>query len=217
MSFFDRIKTDIHFRVKTLLRGSIVVNAIYSVFLFVLSPIYSSKWFFAISIYYGLLFISRIVIFYQINPKRQLRSKILTMRACGYFLLLINLAVSTMMFILIHASNNIKYHEIIVISLATYVFWSVGIAIASSIKEIKKNNHVYSCVKLISLISASVSLVTLTNTMLITFGENNVQLRNIIMPILCAVVAVFIIICAIFMIKKANFDLRVLSNEKERK
>ncbi len=217
MSFFDRIKTDIHFRVKTLLHGSIVVNAIYSVFLFVLSQIYSSKWFFAISIYYGLLFISRIVIFYQISPKRQLRSKILTMRACGYFLLLINLAVSTMMFILIRVSNNIKYHEIIVISLATYVFWSVGIAIASSIKEIKKNNHVYSCVRIISLISASVSLVTLTNTMLITFGENNVLLRNIIMPILCVVVAVFIIICAIFMIKKANFDLRTLSNEKERK
>ena len=56
-------------------------------------------------------------------------------------------------------------------------------------------------------------MLTLTNTMLATFGSENELLRSIILPILSGVVAIFIIVCAILMIKKANNDLKVLKNE----
>ena len=122
-----------------------------------------------------------------------------------------------MMFILIYTTSTIKHHEITVIALATYTFSDLTIAIISSIKHLKNNNHVYSCVKIISLISASVSLITLTNTMLATFGKDTTILRKVILPTLSGVVAVFIIICAILMIIKANTDLRILKNEQTRK
>ena len=108
-------------------------------------------------------------------------------------------------------------YEITVIALATYTFSSLTVAIVSSIKQLRKNDYVYACVKAISLISASVSLVTLTNTMLVTFGEENVLLRSIILPLLSGTVAVFIIVSAVFMIRKANLNLRKLGNEQERK
>ncbi|MBO5926586.1 MAG: hypothetical protein J6Q38_03400 [Clostridia bacterium] len=215
-NFFERIKIDTTFRIKLFLCLSFIFNTAYSVFLFVVSQTYSSKWFFVTSIYYGLLSVARIFVYLQISPQKQLVSKIKTMRACGCFLFSINLVFSTMMFILIYGNRYIKHHEIIVIALATYTFTSLTMAIINSIKNLSKNNYLHSCAKIISLISASVSIVTLTNIMLSTFGENNTLLRSIILPVLSGFVSIFIIVCAILMIRKANLDLRKLKNGKER-
>ncbi len=213
--FFERIKIDTAFRTKLFLCLSFIFNIAYSVFLFVASQIYSSKWFFVTSIYYGLLSVTRIFVCLEISPQKQLVLKIKTMRVCGCFLLSINLVFSTMMFILIYGKQYIRYHEIIVIALATYTFASLTMAIINSIKHSSKNDYLHSCAKIISLISASVSIVTLTNIMLSTFGENNSLLRSIILPILSGFVSIFMIVFAILMIRKANLDLRKLKNGKE--
>ncbi len=207
-TFFERLKIDTAFRIKLFLRLSFIFNIAYSVFLLVVSQLYSSNWFFVTSIYYGLLSVARIFVYLQISPQKQLVTKIKTMRACGCFLLFINLVFSVMMFVLIYGNRYVRHHEITVITLATYTFTSLAIAIITSVKHLRKNNHLFSSAKIISLTSASVSIVTLTNTMLCTFGENNLLLRSIILPILSSFVSVFIIGCAIFMIRKANLDLR---------
>lgn len=214
-TFIERIKVDTVFRIKLFLCLSFVFNIAYSVFLFIVGQLYASKWFFVTFIYYGLLSLVRIFVYLQISSQKQLVSRIKTMRACGYFLLSINLVFSTMMFILIYGNQYIKHHEITVITLATYTFTSLTIAIVNSVKYLRKNDYLHSCVKIISLICASVSIVTLTNIMLCTFGENNLLLRSIILPILSGVVSIFIIVCAILMIRKANLDLRKLKNGKE--
>ena len=212
-AFLKKIKDNIEFRIKLFLLISLIFNFGYAIFLFVVSQVYFSKWFLVMSLYYALLSTARIFIFFEINPKNSLRKKILIMRACGYFLFLLNLVVSVMVFLLIYTAPYTKYHEIIVITLATYTFSALTIAIVNIVRSLKKNEYVYSCVKMISLISASVSMLTLTNTMLATFGSENELLRSIILPILSGVVAIFIIVCAILMIKKANNDLKVLKNE----
>jgi hypothetical protein len=163
-----------------------------------------------------MLFFVRVFIFMQSNPQKGLCAKIKVMRASGYFLTLLNIVVSVMMFLLIYTAQSVKHHEITVISLAAYTFSSFTIAILSSVKHLKGNNYVYSCVKIISLISASVSMVTLTNTMLATWGEETMLLRDIVLPILSGTVSIFIIVCAILLIRKANLDLRVLKNEEKR-
>lgn len=214
-AFFEKLKTDTDFRIKVFLCLSFIFNIAYSIFLFIVGQIYSSKWFFITSIYYGLLSMSRIFVYLQISPQKQLVSKIKTMRACGCFLLSINLVFSIMMFILIYGNKYIKHHEITVITLATYTFASLSIAIINCIKYLRKNDYLYSSAKIISLISASVSIVALTNIMLSTFGENNLLLRSIILPILSVFVSIFIILCAILMIRKANLDLRKFKNEEK--
>ena len=215
LSFFEKIHKDTDFRTKVLLAGSFAVNFAYALFLFVVSRIYSSKWFFVVAIYYVMLFAVRIFMFSQIILRKSIRGKIIVMRNYGCFLFLLNVAVSVMMFLLIYTVPYVKHHEITVITLATYTFSSVTFAVISSMKRLKKNDYVYFCVKSLSLISASVSMVTLTNTMLATFGGDDRILRNIILPILSGVIAIFIIMCAIFMIRKANKDLRMLRDEEE--
>jgi hypothetical protein len=120
-----------------------------------------------------------------------------------------------MMFVLIYGESPVKQYEITVIALAAYTFAALGFAIAGSIKRFRSDGGIYFSTKLITLVSASVSMVTLTNTMLATWGEDDARLRNIILPILSFCVSIFIIACAIFMIRKSVMDLRKLKNEKE--
>ncbi len=214
LNLFEKLKSDARYRIKFFLRISLVFNLLYFLFLSITSKILVSNWFLIMAIYYGLLFIIRFVVLRQIiKPKNQIYH-IKTLRFCGYFLLLVNLVVSAFMFILIFSNKVINYHEIIVITLATYTFFSLTVAIIGSIKFIKKKDFVFTSVKLISLVSASVSMVTLTNTMLSTFGEDNALLRSIILPLLCVAVSIFIIATAIIMIKKANIALKSYKNEQ---
>lgn len=137
-TFLERTKIDTALKVKLFLAFSLIFNIVYSVSLFVISQIYSSKWFFVMAIYYCLLSIVRNICFLQINRPKQVFSKIKTLRICSIFLFLINLIVSTIMFILIHENQVVKYHEIIVIGLATYTFSSLTIAIINCVKYLRK-------------------------------------------------------------------------------
>ena len=216
-AFIERVKKDIYFRINLFLCLSFIFNVAYCVFLWVVGLLYSSKWFAVMSAYYGVLSIVRIFIFAQINLNKDAFVKIKKSRICGYLLLLINVVVSIMMFILIHENRSVRYHEITVITLATYTFFSLTMAIISSVKWMKKDRSIYLCVQLIRLVCASVSMVTLTNTMLATFGGENGLLRSIILPILSGAVSVFIILCAVYIIWQTNAALKESKDEKERK
>jgi hypothetical protein len=214
-ALLHRLAKDAPYRIRVFLLASFLLNIVYSAFLMIVSLLYSSKWFFVMSVYYGLLSLSRIFVYSQTAEGKSTTAKIKTMHACGWFLLLINATVSVMMFILMRGHQPIQHHEITVITIATYTFSALTVAIVGSVKFIKRNDYVYSSAKIISLISASVSLVTLTNTMLSTWGdESTALLRSIILPILCGVVSAFIVVCAILIILKTVKDLKY---EKERK
>ena len=212
----NKIKKEKFFRIKLFLCLSIAFDIGYSVFLFAIGKANNSWWFFTTSSYYALLSSVRIFLFIGLISAKNTKSKIKIMLFCGFFLAIINVAVSVMMFIMIRGENlAIMKSEITVIALAAYVFASLGIAIVGSIKRFKADGEIYFSVGLITLVSAGVSMVTLSNTMLATWGEDNVRLRSIVLPILSCAISIFIIACAIFMIRKSVFALRNLKNEKE--
>ncbi len=215
--FIDKLKCNSHYKVKTFLLLSLIINLLYSLYLLAISNIYYSSWFLVMGIYYFALSLIRVFVYFQLNDKRKFKTKIIAIMIIGYYLLIINLILSTMMFILIYKTEFIKYHEITVIALATYTFASLTIAIISWIKYVRIKDYSIISAKIISLISASVSIVTLTNTMLNTWGENNDLLRSIIMPILCVIVSLYVVFTAILLIYKANKKLRTLNNEKTRR
>ena len=140
----EKLKNNTHFRIKLFLLLSLFFNVAYSVFLFVISRVYSSMWFLVMSVYYGLLSVARIFVFAQTDSKKSSRSKKITMRVCGYFLFLINLVVAIMMFILVN-KHSIKYHEITVITLAVYTFLSLTVAIVHCVKYFKKSDYISRC------------------------------------------------------------------------
>lgn len=217
LSFLKKLKIDKNFRIRFFLIFTFIFNTAYSLFLFLASQIFFSKWFFIMAIYYAVLSLTRIFIFIKNKKQNSKNKQILIMRTTGYFLFLLNLVIAIMMFLLIYTAQYVKHHEITVIALATYTFGALSIAIIDVIRYVKKDHYIFSSIKVINLISASVSIATLTNTMLTTFGNGDTNLRNIILPILCTSVSIFIIFCAIMMIVKSNQELKALKNEQKRK
>lgn len=216
-NFLNKFKTDAIFKAKVLLSLSLAFNIGYAVFLFVAGLMQQSKWFLVMAVYNTLLALTRLFAFGQIKPNKSTRSKIKAMRLCGYFLLIINIVVSAMMFLLIGGEHVVKHHEIVVITIAAYTFYTLTMAIVNSAKHIKNMDYTSMLIKIISLTAASVSMATLTDTMLATWGGEDLTLRSIILPILCVAIALYIIIGAILMIRMSNKYLRKLNDEESGK
>ncbi len=205
-----------NFKTNAMIATSVAFSLVYAIFLLVQGILYHSGWFYVMSAYYLLLFAMRCYVFAKVVQNNSPRAKTATMGVCGYCLLGLNVVVSVSMFVLIYTNRAVDYHVITVISLATYTFYSIAMAIVGSVKQFRQNNPVYLSAKAISMVSTSVSLVNLTNTMLATFGDDSPALKSVILPILSAFVTLFITTCAILLICKSKQDLRKLDNEEKR-
>ena len=128
---------------------------------------------------------------------------------CGWFLLFINIAVSIIIFYITYFGRTFYHHEITTITLAAYTFFTFTFSIINFIKYRKFNSPVYLGAKAISLVAACVSMVTLTTTMLTTFGGNDViEFKKIILTTEGSFVALFIIAISLLIIIKTKKQLK---------
>ena len=215
--FINKLIKDVDYRNKTILLLSIIFNLSYSLLLLIESRLNFSHYFIATSIYYALVSILKFFILIKTNQKNKLtiKEKLCTLRNCGWILLFINFIVSLLAFVLIFISRTVVYHEIIVITMATYTFTTLSFAIIGSVKAIRQHDYVLSAQKLTSLVSASVSIIMLTDVMLSIFGAGDLALKNVMLPLVCVLTFAFIYTISILTIYKTNLKLRKLEkNEK---
>ena len=98
------------------------------------------------------------------------------------------------------------------IAMAAYTFFTFTFAIVNLVRYKKYESPVYSAAKTITLISASVSMLTLTTTMLTTFGENESPLfRQLMLSLIGLAVIGFAITMAVIMIVKGHKKLKGLN------
>ena len=133
-------------------------------------------------------------------------------RACGIVFLVMNLALTLIIFFMVYWNRTFEHHMITAIAMASYTFTSLTIAIINVIKYRKYNSPVYSASKAISLAAASVSILTLESTMLTTFGagEADKLMRRILLGISGGVISVFLILMALYVIIQSTKRLNLL-------
>lgn len=141
----------------------------------------------------------------------KLREEFVRYRNCGIVFLVMNLALSLLIFFMVYWNRTVIHHEITTIAMATYTFTTFILAIINLVKYRKYNSPVYSASKIISLVAACVSMLTLTSTMLTTFGEaDGILFRKTMLGALGSVISLFTITIAIYMIIRANRSLKQL-------
>ena len=147
----------------------------------------------------------------------QNKEELVKYRACGMVFLVMNLALSVIIFFMVYWNRTFHHHEITTIAMAAYTFTALTIAIINVIKYRKYNSPVYSASKIISLASACVSMLTLESTMLTTFGAETMDLteRRIMLAASGGVISVFIITMAVYMIVQATKKINLLNMAKE--
>lgn len=212
--YLNKLTTDVHFRMIFSLYGSLAFNIAFAIFQLGLGFYHNSLWFFSMFAYYTLLAILRFLILTHTKkhlPTEELFAETKKYLLCGWLLLVFNLALSVVITIVVLQNKTFHHHEITTIALASYTFLTFTFAIINRVKYKKYNSPIYTSAKNISLITASVSILTLESTMLTTFGGNSSPKFNQIM-LACTgfVVMAFSILVAISMIIKGSKNLKTL-------
>ena len=146
------------------------------------------------------------------KPGEKIREELIRYRLCGVIFLIMNLALSLMVFFMVYWNRTFQHHEITTIAMAAYTFTAFTMAIINIVRYRKYHSPVYTASKAISLASACVSILTLESTMLTTFddGSMDVVTRKILLGCTGAAISAFIIVMAIYMIVQSTKRLKEL-------
>lgn len=216
--FMIKYRENVNFRINISLFGSIILNVAYSIFQLCLGLYHKSFWFYSMALYYILLTLVRTYLVMhtkKYKPGDELLAEYKRYNFCGWILLVLNLAVTMMIFFIIYFDRTFYHHQITTIALATYTFITFTLSIYNFIKYRKYKSPVYQATKSINLVAACVSMMTLTTTMLTTFGtEDIIEFKKILLSCVGGVISLFILIIAIQII---NFTTKTIKEMKYNK
>ena len=209
--------SDAALRVKISLYGSFMINVLYAVMQLGLGFINHSVWFYALSGYYLLLAAMRFLLLKNSRNEslgKNLYREYLNYRLCGIILLLMNITLSVIAFYIVSQNKGFTYHYIMTISMAAYTFTVFTTAVVNLIRYRKYNSPVISASKIINLVAAFVSMLSLETAMFKAFGEgNSPNFRKIMTACTGAAVCVIVLAMAIYMIDHSTKQLHQLEKE----
>ncbi len=190
---------DAELRTRVNLRLSLAWNTAYALFHLGLGIRYAAFWYYTLFGYYLLL----ALLSYSLTAHRGAgeAAERRKYRLCGGALLLLNLALAAMIFLMVYEDRSFAHGPIVTIALAAYTFTALAVAIRNFIHYRKHTERWHKAAKATSLVAACVSMVTLTSTMLTTFGEKDaIPLRRPMLALLGAAVSLVIVAVALSML-----------------
>lgn len=212
---------DRRFRISVTLIGTLIWNGIYAIFQLCLGIYHHSLWFYALSVYYASLALMRLSLaHYTVHhePGQWLRREFGLYRSCGIVFLVMNLALTVIIFYMVIQGRTMRHHEITTISMAAHTFTTLTMSIVNVIKYRRLGSPVFSASKDISLAAALVSMLTLESTMLTTFhdGSMSALTQKLFLGISGCAVSLFIVSMAIYMIVHASQSIKSLELQYEK-
>ena len=207
-------------RVNLPLYGTLIWNLAYAILQLGLGFYHATFWYFSMAGYYFCLAVMRFFLVKYTSrhkPGEKMLEELVRSRACGIVFLVMNLALSLMIFFMVYWNKTFQHHEITTIAMATYTFITLTRAIINLVKYHKLGSPVYAATKAISLAAACVSMLTLETTMLTTFddGTMDMQARKIMLGASGGVISVFIIVMALYMIVRGTKEIKRLNKAEE--
>ena len=215
-----RWQDDTRLRVNVSLYGSLAWNALYGLFQLWLGFYHHTFWFYSLGAYYICLGVMRFFLLLHTRrcaPGEKMRTELVKYRACGCVFLLMNLALSLIIFFMVYWNRTFEHHMITAIAMAAYTFTAFTVAIVNVVKYRKYNSPVFSASKAISLAAALVSMLTLESTMLTTFADETMTTttQKWMLGATGAVITALIVATAIYMIITGTKKLKILKSEVE--
>ena len=186
-----------------------VFNLLYAIYHCVLGIVNLSLWFITMCAFYGILATMRFSAVLCERKGRDLPSndtEKLVMTLSGILLMVLSLVLAIVSYISLSQNIAVKHGEIIMITIATYTFYKITMAIIRAVKQRKNPSMLLKTIQYISYAEVAASVLTLQRSMLVSFGtmnSNQVHLMNVIVG---AVVCLFVLILGISMTIKSRKD-----------
>ncbi len=213
-----RWQDDTRLRVHTSLYGSLAFNALYGIFQLWLGFYHHTFWFYSLGAYYICLGVMRLFLLLHTRsyaPGEKMKNELIKYRACGWVFLVMNLALSLIVFFMLYWNRTFEHHMITAIAMAAYTFTAFTVAIVNVVKYKKYSSPVFSASKAISLAAACVSMLTLTSTLLTTFGDGTMDAltQKLMLGGVGFAVSGTVVAMAIYMIAQSTKKLNQLQKE----
>ena len=214
-----RWREDDRLRVNTSLYGSLLWNTAYGIFQLWLGYYHHTFWYYSLAGYYISLAAMRFFLVRHTRahkPGELIRRELQKYRVCGWVFLIMNLALTLIIFFMVYWNRTFLHHEITTIAMAAYTFTTFTTAIINMVKYRKYQSPVYSASKAISFAAACVSMLTLTSTMLTTFGgaTMDAEARRLMLALIGGAVSLVILIMAVYMIANSTKKIKALNREE---
>lgn len=179
--------TDKDLRMRLSMYRGLLINFCFATFKIIMGFIYNSSWLFAMAGYNVILSLMRFIVVVRSQKKglseiEERRRGLQSYQVCGWLVMILNIAVSVIMFMVIVQKQTIEYHMIVTIGLAAFTFYCFIMAVINMIKYRERTNPVYATIKRIDMVKAIVSIFTLQVAMLTSFSGQgaaiNISLMN---------------------------------------
>lgn len=209
---------DTRLRVNVSLFGSLAWNALYGLFQMWLGIVHRTFWFGSLGVYYICLAVMRYFLVSHTRryaPGERMRAELVKYRACGWVFLVMNLALSLIVFFMLYWNRTFEHHMITAIAMAAYTFTTFTVAIVSMVKYRRYNSPVFSAAKAISFAAACVSMLTLTSTLLTTFDDGTMDpfTRRMMLGSVGVAVILVVVGMAVGMIARGTRRLKISEHE----
>lgn len=205
--YVSRYLSDEGLRVKISLYGSVSTNLLYAAFNIFLGYVKHSVWFYSIAGYYVLITLIRGFLLKDThkNTEPPMINQWKRYRFCGALLIVMNVVLSAIVFYIVYQNKGFTYHFIQTIAMAAYTFTITILAIVNVIRHRKSKQPLISAVKFISFAAALVSMLSLENAMLNTFGQTDGEnFRQLMTALTGAGVCIIVLIMGIYMVVKST-------------
>jgi len=179
--------TDKDLRMRLSMYRGLLINFCFATFKIIMGFIYNSSWLFAMAGYNVILSLMRFIVVIRSQKKglseiEERRRGLQSYQVCGWLVMILNIAVSVIMFMVIVQKQTIEYHMIVTIGLAAFTFYCFIMAVINMVKYRERTNPVYATIKRIDMVKAIVSIFTLQVAMLTSFSGQgaaiNISLMN---------------------------------------
>jgi len=164
---------------------SLVFNITYGLGNAVLGILSHSWWFLTVAAYYIILSIMRfaVVLYEKKNRRRNRQNEIFIKRFSGLMFLFLSIILTGTVFLTVKQDIGTKFHEIVMIIIATYTFTKIVLAIIKLCKSKQDGSPLLTTVRNISLADAVVSIFSLQRSMLTSFegmAPADIRLFNVL-------------------------------------
>ena len=207
-----RFLGDVRFRTEISLYLGFLINLLYIVMKMASGIYYHSVWFVSVALYYILLAIMRFLLFRRGKTRtdgNHLEAELKRYRMCGILLLLMNQALAGIVVFMVSQNKSYDYPGYLIYAMAAYSFYCMIVASVNVIKFRRHGSPVLSAAKVISLVSAMVSILSLETAMVTRFGDqDDFAFRQIMTGATGGGVCTTVLGIAVYMIVKSSLQLK---------
>ena len=210
----ERFFSDVRFRTEISLYQGLFINFLYIGIKLFSGIHYRSVWFISLAVYYILLAVMRYFLLRRGGRKMSktpMETELRRYRTCGIVLLVMNQALTGIVTFMVYQNRGFDYPGLLIYAMATYSFYSVITAVINLVRFRKHGSPILSAAKVINLVAAMVSILSLETAMLTQFGGDDApEFRRIMTAATGGGVCTIVIGMAIYMIWNATRQLRRL-------